>query len=333
MIIDVHAHAISEELANELTRTSWFGLRLDPLDNGGFSHPSYGVLDPLVFDLEGRLKSLEERHVDLQLVSPPISIFQDHKLAGGVEQTRRINASTAKLVDEAGGRLGGLALPCLSEPSQIPDELRRAVEVHGFKGAALNTTAAGRFLDEPDFDPMFAALEDLGLLAFMHPSPSFFQNGIEKYTLLTTVAFPTITTIAAARLIYAGVLERHAGLKLVLAHGGGTLPFLHGRINLGYFAPRYELNPECRKNISKPPGEYFKQLYYDSLVASGESLRFLVEVVGANRVMFGTDFPFEVGDAEGKLALPEINKMSEVDREKILAGNAAAVLAEAGIRG
>ena len=117
---------------------------------------------------------------------------------------------------------------------------------------------------------------------------------------------------------------------LVLAHGGGALPFLIGRLNLGYYAPKYEFNTDCQKNISPPPGEFIKQLYFDSLVSSGESLRFLVELVGADRVMLGTDFPFEVGDSEGKATLSAVNQMPEADREKILSGNAAALLADAG---
>lgn len=333
MIIDVHAHAISHELANEMARSPWFGLHLEKLEGGGFAHPKYGPLDPLLFDLEGRLKSLEERQVDLQLVSSPVSIFLDQQLAGSVEQTRRINEYTVKLVDEAGGRLGGLALLCLAEPSLIPDELRRAVESHGFKGAAINTHAAGRFLDEPDFEPMFAALADMGLLVFMHPSPSLSHASLEDYTLNTTVAFPTETTIAAARLIYAGVLERHPGLKLVLAHGGGTLPFLGDRINLGYFASAYEANPACRANISKPPAEYLGQLYYDCLLAGSASLQFLIDRVGADRVVFGTDYPFEVGDPEGELALPALQTLPDAERQKILGGNLAAILEQAEIPG
>ncbi|HJM42593.1 MAG TPA: amidohydrolase family protein, partial [Nitrospinota bacterium] len=111
-----------------------------------------------------------------------------------------------------------------------------------------------------------------------------------------------------------------------------TLAFLNGRLNLGYFAPKHEFNPDCQKYIPKPPGEYIKQLYFDSLVSSGESLRFLVDLVGADRVMFGTDFPFEVGDPEGRATLPAIQQMPEADREKILSGNAAALLAGAGDR-
>jgi aminocarboxymuconate-semialdehyde decarboxylase len=327
MIIDVHAHAISQSQASEMTRSPWFGLQLQKLGNNEYAHPNLGPIDPLIFDLEARLKSLEQRDVDLQLISQPVSIFTEHKLAGQVEQARRMNEYTAKLVEDGGGRLGGLAALCHSEPTRIPEELRRAVEVHGFKGVGLSTNAGGRFWDEPDFEPMFAALEELGLLVFMHPSRSLFHESLDDYTLTTLLAFPTETTIAAARLIFSGVLERHPGLKLVLAHGGGALPFFRGRINLGYFAPKYEFNAACSANISKPPAEYCKQLYYDSLVADGESLRFLVNAVGADRILFGTDFPFEVGDPEGKLTLPEIDKMPAEDSEKILGGNAESILA------
>ena len=130
MIIDVHAHAISEELAREMTRGPWFGLHLEKLADGGFAHPITGPLPPLFFDLEARLRGLEERGVGLQLISPPISIFPEQRPAGGVEQARRLNEHTAKLVEESGGLLGGLAFPCLSDPSGIPDELRRADQLY-----------------------------------------------------------------------------------------------------------------------------------------------------------------------------------------------------------
>lgn len=332
MIIDVHAHAIGEELAIEMSKNSWFGLRLEPLTAGGYAHPNYGPLDPRLFDLESRLDSLDRRGIDLQLISPPTSIFLDHSQAGSIEPSRRINEYTAKLVEEGNGRLGGLAVPCLADPAKIPDELRLAIELHGFKGVALNTHAAGRFLDEPDFEPMFATLEELGLLTFMHPSPNISHASLQDYTLHTTLAFPTETTIAAARLIYAGIFERYPSLNLILAHGGGTLPYLRDRINLGYNASTYEHNPDCHKHISKPPGDYFKQIYYDSLLAGSASLQFLIGLVGANRVVFGTDYPFEVGDPEGKLAMPAIESLPEPDRGNILGGNASDVLATAGIQ-
>ena len=134
-------------------------------------------------------------------------------------------------------------------------------------------------------------------------------------------------TIAATRLIFAGVLERHPRLNLVLSHGGGTLPYLGGRLDLGYHAPRYEANPACRANITKPPSHYLSQFYYDTVVASPASLRFLIDLVGADRVMFGTDFPYEIGDADGAIALPVLAQLLAPQREKILGENARDILA------
>ena len=133
--------------------------------------------------------------------------------------------------------------------------------------------------------------------------------------LNTVIAWPTEVTIAATRLIFSGVMERHPGLQLVLSHGGGTLPFLAGRLDLAYHAPKHEANPACRAHISKPPSQYLRQFYYDTVVASAASLRLLIDLVGAERVMFGTDFPYEIGDADGAIARPVIEQLSPNQRQ------------------
>ena len=145
----------------------------------------------------------------------------------------------------------------------------------------------------------------------------------------TVIAWPTEVTIAAMRLIFSGVIERHPGARLVLSHGGGTLPYLAGRLDLAYHAPKYEANPACRANITKPPSHYLTQFYYDTVVASPASLRFLIDLVGADRVMFGTDFPYEIGDTDGAIALPMLQQLPSAQREKILGQNAREVLRHA----
>jgi aminocarboxymuconate-semialdehyde decarboxylase len=173
---------------------------------------------------------------------------------------------------------------------------------------------------------MWATLEDMGLLVFMHSTTAVSRDALSEYTLNTVVGWPTETSICVARLIFSGTLERHPRLNLVLSHGGGTLPYLRGRLNLAYHAPHYEANPACRTNISKPPGDYFDQLYFDTVVASPDSLRFLLDLVGPDRVMFGSDFPFEIGDAEGFFSLPVIDTLPADQRDRVLSGNAGAIL-------
>jgi aminocarboxymuconate-semialdehyde decarboxylase len=144
--------------------------------------------------------------------------------------------------------------------------------------------------------------------------------------MLQLVGWPSETALCVARLIFAGVFERHPGLRLVLAHGGGTLAMLAGRLDLAYEAPRYEANPDCRRHISRPPSSYLKQIYYDTVVAHPAALRYLVDLVGAEQVVFGSDFPFEIGDPLGAKALPAIAQFPDVVAEAILHGNASRIL-------
>lgn len=329
MIVDVHAHAMSEDLIREAARTPRPGAHYEILPDGNYFIRGYGVMDRLMWDLEGRLESLERRGIDLQLIAPPPPILANQHGAVGAEIAIRMNQETAKLVARGGGRLGGLVALPLGAPETAPEVIRRAVGDHGFKGAAISTSAGGKPLDLPEFEPMWATLEALGLLVFMHSSTGVPREALSDYTLNTVVGWPTETTICVARMIFAGVFERHPELKLVLSHGGGTLPYLAGRLDLVYNAPKYEANPACRRNISRPPSSYVKQLYYDTVVASHDSLRFLIDLVGAEHVMFGSDFPFEIGDAEGAIALPFLRTLPAADQARIMGRNAAEILERA----
>lgn len=322
MIIDVHAHVLRRELLPTL------GYRVTGPDEYTLPGWSYGPLDKLVYDLEGRLRSLEERGIDLQLVGPPPRFVCN--LAGDldVEFSRLLNQGTAAMVAGSGGRLGGLAAIAWAEPDKAPAELERMVGELGFKGAIIGTSVGGWVLDRPEFEPIFAMMNKLGLVVFVHSTPGAPNEALDDYTLRVLVGYPFEMSLAISRLIFAGVLERYPRLQLVLSHGGGTLPFLKGRLNRGFAAPHYEYNPQCHANISRPPGDYFQQMFFDTCVLSPQSLRFLVQVVGADRVAFGSDFPFEIGDADGKVGLQAINEMPAGDRERIMGGNIAAALGD-----
>jgi len=322
MLVDVHAHGFSEPFVRQMAETPGLGFPLQATGPRSFHLPGYGTFDPLLYDLEARLESLKRRGVTLQLISPSPSIISNGPKVVTLEETRLLNESTAWMVANGEGRLAGLAVPALGDPALAADELRRAVEQHGFAGAVFSTSAGPRPLDDPAFEPLFAAIENLDLMIFMHSTSSALSATQTEYTLRTLVAWPTETTVAVTRLIFAGVLERHPRLKLVLSHGGGTLPSLAGRLDLGWSAPQYEANPACRANITRPPSTYLQGLYYDTVVASPGMLALLVESYGADHVLFGTDFPYEIGDADGALALPTLQGLGANAREKILSGNA-----------
>ena len=329
MIVDVHAHAVSEDFIRVTAANPGYGMPYEVRPDGSYATRGYGEMDRLMWDLEGRLERLERSGIDLQLISPsPRAISgQDHII--GVEVARLMNRETANLVKRGRGRLAGMGVVPLLEPQSAAGELRGAIREYGFQGVCLPTSAAGKPLDLPEFAALWATLEELGILVFMHATTAITRDTLGEYTLNTVIAWPTEVTIAAARLIFSGVMERHPGLRLVLSHGGGTLPFLAGRLDLAYHAPKHEANPACRAHISKPPSQYLRQFYYDTVVASAASLRLLIDLVGAERVMFGTDFPYEIGDADGAIARPVIEQLSPNQRDRILGENARDILMRA----
>jgi len=149
------------------------------------------------------------------------------------------------------------------------------------------------------------------------------------YGVQVLVQWPFETTLAVTRMIFEGVFDRHPGLQLLLAHSGGNLIFLKGRLNSAYEAEGWEADPYYRKNVTKAPGEYYRQIFFDTCALSPESVDFTIRIAGADRVMFGTDYPFDIGDPEAKRALPALNRLPEAAKEQIFNGNAARVLAGA----
>ncbi|MDA0261752.1 MAG: amidohydrolase family protein [Proteobacteria bacterium] len=190
----------------------------------------------------------------------------------------------------------------------------------------IGTYAGDRPLDDPSLDPIYDIMERRNLIVFMHPTSTDKLERWRDYTLNTVLAWPNETTLAITRMIYAGVFDRHPKLQLALAHGGGNLVFMRGRIDLGYTAPEFERNPDCHKNISRPPNSYYRQLFFDTAVGAPEMLEFLIKTVGADRVVYGSDEPFEIADPHGDMALSTVRKLAESDANAILGGNLAAIL-------
>src|SRR5215472_11921851 len=168
MIIDVHAHALSEDFIRATAREPRYGLPNEVRHDGAYATRGYGEMDRLMWDLDGRLESLARRGIDLQLVSPSPRAISNHDRVVGVEVARLMNRATADLVKGGGGRLGGMAVAPLGEPEKAADEVRRAVGEYGFRAVCLPTAAAGRPLDLPDFAAVWMALEELRLLVFIH---------------------------------------------------------------------------------------------------------------------------------------------------------------------
>lgn len=334
MIIDVHAHTLSERFIRDLATTPVAGLKSETSPDGYYAIRRAGddrksTLDPHLFDLEHRLASLKRRKVELQLVGPPPFLVAWPGGVAGSELVRALHKMLGSVVAESGGLMEAIGVLALAEPDKVVDELRRAVDEHGIRALIMPTAAGARTLDDPVFEPLFALIERLGLVVFMHPTTAVPSDRFGMYGIHVLVGFPFETTLAVTRLIYNGVLERHPALKLVLAHGGGNLVFLRGRLDSAYEATGWEADPYFRRHITQPPSAYLDRLYYDTCALSEDSNRFVIETMGVDKVVFGSDYPFDIGDPEGRRAVPVIDAMAASDREKIYRGNIRALLAGA----
>ena len=330
MIIDTHAHALDAAFLDGLCRKPAFGLSAERRADGRFwvrrgDGPPHS-LDENLSDVAKRVASLARRSVDLQLIGPPPGYVAWPGGAAGVEYARALNQHGARIAAEGQGRLELMAALALAAPDQCAYELERAVDLYGARSALLPATAGGRPLDAPEFDALFTVAEKLGVLLFMHPVSAEPPTRFPLYGVQVLVQWPFETTLAVTRMIFEGVFDRHPGLQLLLAHGGGNLIFLKGRLNSAYEATGWEADPYYRKNVSKAPGEYYKQIFFDTCSLSPESVDFTIQIAGADRVMFGTDYPFDIGDPEAKRALPALNRLAEEPRKKIFRENAATVL-------
>jgi len=331
MIVDVHAHAVSERFLADLARQPVAGISAQRADDGTFFMQGgpwgrISSIDVNLHDLPRRLESLRRRKVELQLFAPPPGFFSWPGSAATRDWVRALHAQEIALAADADGLMEPMLVFALGEPEHVADELRRALDLHPFRAGMLPSTAGGRPLDDPVFAPMWSLIEERELLIFLHPTSAVDPERFGFHGMHVVVGWPFETTLAVARLIFAGVLERHPRLKLILSHGGGNLIFLRGRLDAAYRAQGWEANPYYRNNISRPPSEYLDRLYYDSCALNPESIRFVIATMGAHRVMFGSDYPFDIGDAEGECAVPTIERLSPAERDKIYRGNAYAAL-------
>ena len=330
MTIDTHAHSLDEAFLRDLCSAPRFGLSAERDRAGRYcvrrgEGPAVS-LDHDLIDIPRRIESLRQRNVSLQLVGPPPGFVSWPGGAADVEYARALNAHGARVVAQSERLLELMVALPLGEPEQCASELERALDLYGARSALLPATAGGKPLDTGEFDAMFEVAERRGILLFLHPVSPEPPWRFPIYTLQLVVQWPAETSFAIARMIFGGFFDRFPRLNMLLAHGGGTTLFLKGRLNSAYEARGAEGDPYFTAKISRPPGEYLDRLYYDTCSLSPESVEFTIKVAGVHRVMFGTDFPFEIGDAEGKRALPAIEALPADARSKILRDNVASVL-------
>ena len=323
MIVDVHLHFLSPHAIGEARKAAGrYGVRV--LDDGprlclqvGSEPPTRPLLVPL-YTIEHHLSFLKAQGIDAAVFGPLMDVG-GYSLPPdvGAAWSRLQNETLAASLVDAGGDHRGLAAVPLQEPKRAAEELTFAVERLGLRGAMVDPNALGRPLGDRAFDPFWRAAADLGAPVMLHP---FLLEAVERFGrhyLHNLVGYPFETTLAAASLILGGTLDRFPALDVVLVHGGGFLPYHVGRFDRGH-AGREEVRAD---GASRPSG-YLRRFHYDTLVQFPRALAYLVDVVGADRVLLGSDHPFWMGDPAPLTIVREAGLSAEGQRA-ILGDNAA----------
>jgi aminocarboxymuconate-semialdehyde decarboxylase len=191
----------------------------------------------------------------------------------------------------------------------------------GLRGVEISTSVNGEELDAARLAPFWRKAEELGAVVFIHPFGTTLGDRVSTHYLSNIIGQPLETTIALSHLIFGGVLDRHPGLRIVAAHGGGYLPSYCGRSNHGY-----AVRPEAKADAKFPPMEYLRKIWFDTLVYEPGALRHLINTVGASQVVVGSDYPFDMGHYDPHGLLAATQGLTEGERGAILGGNAAILL-------
>lgn len=282
-----------------------------------------GNLPQGAYDAGARIKDLDTMRIDLQAISPsPILLYYWDSPDSAAYFSRLQNEAIQEVVEAHPQRFAGLGtvpLQSVREAIAIAEEAKKL----GLAGLEIGTSVDGKQLADAEFESFYEAVQGLDLLLFIHPIEGGDQDRRDPFAgILNNVAsFPYHTTIAVERMILQGIFERFPNLRVCLAHGGGFLPSNIWRLDHAYLQ-----RSELRSALPKRPSEYLEQMYFDSLVLSTMALQHLVQAVGPERVVIGTDYPMGMGDREPVGKIEALSQMNEEERSCILEKNALRAL-------
>ncbi|HUF79677.1 MAG TPA: amidohydrolase family protein [Burkholderiales bacterium] len=327
---DLHNHVIPETVVQAIKRDpERFGTRIEEKDGKRWfdNHGRMTELLPEFCDPAAKVAWMDRAGMDVAVISagPPI-YFYWLKPEAGLEATRLANDGIAQMVARYPTRLRGMAHLPMQDPDAAIAELERAVREHKFKAVELATSIEGVPLADMKFRKVLKTIEQLGLFVFTHPYQCLAQGGMDPYYLRNFVGFPLDTTLMVAHLMFSGALDELKKLRFLLAHGGGFIPYQIGR-----FVHGHGVRPEPKVNHVSSPRKLFKRFTFDCLTHEPRSTRHLINMVGADRIVIGTDNPFDMapsGLARQVGQVDAIPGLTAAEREWICSRTAKKLLGE-----
>ena len=324
--IDTHTHVLAAETAALLTKeVSKVPVTITDIDKdialldvGGVSYKPFPRGG---FDIDRRLADMDATGVDVHLLSATPQTYmynEDASLAAAAAVIQ--NDQMAKHIAAHPTRFLGIATLPIQDPKRAADELKRVMTKLGLKGAMIGSNAMGKNLDDPSFEPLWATANELGAFMFIHPNNVAGADRLKSYYLRNLIGNPLDTTIAAASLYFGGVLDKYPKMTVMLAHGGGFTPYQAARWEHGW-----RVRPEPHKNIAQEPKNIAGRFFYDTILHSDRTLEMMIDLVGVDHVMLGSDYPYDMAMLDC-VAHVRALKISDADKDTILGGHAEALL-------
>lgn len=322
MNVDLHFHHTPRFFLDELRGENPWGKLV--VASGDELELRFGAIAMALgsehWDVARTLAVMDEQRIDLAVMSPSPILFHTQWPADAVLALhRRVNDELAQIGRAHPKRIAPIGTVPLQDPAAAVREFERCMAI-GLHGIEIETHAAGKNLDDPTLRPLFAAAESLGALIFLHPLMVLGADRLRAHYLTNLLGNPTDTAVAIASLIFGGILDAHPDLKIVCAHGGGSAPALCGRWDHGS-----RVRPEL-SHLKRLPSDALRQLHYDSLTHSPDTLELLVRAVGAERVVIGSDYPYDMGDPRAVEWIEKAPFLSAAQRELVLGQNALRLL-------
>jgi len=280
----------------------------------------FGVTAPMT-DVAKRLDDMDRVGIDTEVLSlsTPNVYFVEGKAQADV--ARMVNDTYAELAAKHPGRFFGFASIPMDDPDAALRELEHAVDELRMQGVVLLSNIRGRALADPFYRPFFEEADRRRLCVFVHPMIPVAAEAFTEYVLGPLVGFPFDTTLAVAKLCFAGVFKQLPNIRWLVAHAGGAVPYLMERLDSGWrdFA-------ECRVNIDEPPSLYLKRLYYDTVTFSPHNLRLLHDLVGTDHMVMGSDYPHLLGSIDKAVSSIDAMDFTEREKEQVYSGTALSIM-------
>ena len=325
--IDLHTHVIPPTVVEAMRGDPQrFGTKVVERDGKLYFERRGNIVEmnPEFYDIEAKIAAMDRMRIDVSVLSvAPPTYFYALAPEAGLAAARVSNDGIAQMVAKYPARLRGMATLPMQDPDAAITELERAVREHRFKAVEMGTSIEGEQLAAPKFRPVLKTIEQLGCFIFTHPYTCAAKGAMDQYEMANTVGYPLDSTLMAAHLMASGALDDLKRLRILIPHGGGYVPYQIGR-----FANAHKYRPAASTQTKSSPYDLLRRFYFDALTHDPRSTRHLINVVGADHVVIGTDNPFNMGYDDPLDRLEATPGLTPEEREAIRSGTARSLLGE-----